>query len=166
METLSHIPLWVAVLFIGLVVLGLLQAKDRQVPLWRAAILPVAMMAYSLYGVISSFGLSVITIGLWLLGIAIAFGINRALQYPRHVVYRPEKKIYGLRGSFIPMILIMLIFWTKFLVGFGKGVHWDMVNTVGFTGAVSLSLGVFSGMFVAGGWRLFVLRRSNVTQDQ
>jgi len=163
METLSHIPLWVAGLFIGLVILGLLQARDRQVSLWRAAILPVVMMAYSLYGVISSFGLSVVTIGLWLLGIAIAFGINHMLRYPRHAVYDPVKKIYALRGSFIPMLLIMLIFWTKFLVGFGRGVRWDIVNTVGFTGAVSLCLGIFSGMFLAGGWRLFVLREPNIS---
>ena len=166
METLSHIPLWVAVLFIGLVILGLMQARDRQVPLWRAAILPVAMMVYSLYGVISSFGLSVITIVLWLLGIAIAFGINRTLRYPRHAAYSPDEKTYTIKGSYIPMLLIMLIFWTKFLVGFGKGVQWDMVNTVGFTGAVSLSLGIFSGMFVAGEWRLFVLRKPNVTPNQ
>lgn len=84
----------------------------------------------------------------------------------RHAAYRPDEETYTIKGSYIPMLLIMLIFWTKFLAGFGKGVQWDMVNTVGFTGAVSLSLGVFSGMFVAGGWRLFVLRRSNVTQDQ
>ena len=160
MQTLSHIPPWVAVLFIGLGVLGFLQARSRHVPLWRAIILPVAMIAYSLYGVISSFGFSTVTIGFWLLGVVLAFGINRMLQYPRHAIYDPNKRIYALEGSFIPMVLIVLIFWTKFLVGFGKGVNWDMVHTSGFAGAVSLSLGIFSGIFVAGGWRLFLLRTS------
>jgi len=161
MQMLSHIPLWVPVLFIGLVVLGFLQVRDRHVSLWRATILPVAMMVYSLYGVISSFGFSAVTIGLWLFGIAIAFGINCTFQYPRHAVYNPDKKVYEIKGSFIPMLLIMLIFWTKFLVGFGKGVQWDMVNTVVFMGVVSLCLGAFSGIFFAGGWRLLVLRELN-----
>lgn len=155
MKILSHIPLWVFILFFVLVVLGFSQNRDRYIPLWRASILPVAMLIYSLYGVISSFGVTTTTLGLWAVGIVVALIANIFLKYPRDAIFLPREKLYFIKGSLIPLLLIMLIFWTKFIIGFAKANKWEMLNSIDFIGCVSFCLGIFSGIFIAGGLRLF-----------
>lgn len=155
MKILSHIPLWVFILFFVLVALGLSQNRDRYISLWRASILPIAMLIYSLYGVISSFGVTTTTLDLWAVGIVVALIANTFLKYPRDVIFLPYKKLYFIKGSLIPLLLIMLIFWTKFIIGFAEANKWDMLNNIEFTGCTSLCLGIFSGIFIAGGLRLF-----------
>ncbi len=61
---LAHTPVWVWPLLAALLVLGALQARARQVTLLRATLLPVAMLALSLWGVISVFA-SASTLAAW-----------------------------------------------------------------------------------------------------
>ena len=55
-DILMHTPPWVWGLLAGLVALGLLQTRRRQVGLARAALLPAAMLAWSLWSVMAGFG--------------------------------------------------------------------------------------------------------------
>ncbi len=158
MKILSHIPLWVFILFFTLVALGLSQNKDRYIPLWRSNILALAMLSYSLYGIISSFGVNAATLSLWAVGIVVALTANIFLKYPKDAIFLPHKKLYLIRASLIPLLLIMLIFWTKFIIGFAIANKWNILNSMEFTGCVSLCLGIFSGMFIAGSLRLIDLK--------
>ena len=54
-QILTHTPLWVFGLFFGLVYLGYLQSRTRQVSRGRLIVLPLAMLAWSLYSVWSTF---------------------------------------------------------------------------------------------------------------
>ncbi len=54
-QILTHTPLWVFALFFGLVYLGYLQSRTRQVSRGRLIVLPLAMLAWSLYSVWSTF---------------------------------------------------------------------------------------------------------------
>lgn len=51
MQTLQHVPPWVYLLLIGLIVLGLLQTRTRQVRWQRLLGINVALIAMTLIGV-------------------------------------------------------------------------------------------------------------------
>lgn len=83
MEIISKTPIWVFILFIVLVIVGLLQLKDRNVSLQKAIILPISMICLSFYGLISAFGLEAKSIFCWLIGLIIAVLLNLLLKLPK-----------------------------------------------------------------------------------
>ncbi|NCB13808.1 MAG: hypothetical protein EOM78_19575, partial [Erysipelotrichia bacterium] len=115
-EIISHTPIWVFVLFFLLVIVGLFQLKDRNVSLQKATILPISMVCLSFYGLISAFGLEIKSIFCWLVGLIIAVLLNLLLKLPKDSTYDKKLKIFFIKGSIIPFILIMIIFFTKYSV--------------------------------------------------
>ena len=153
----QHIPIWVFILFFGLLFLGYLQTKIREISYMRALTLPSAMTIYSLYGAVSTFGFSIDIIGYWLSGILLAVALNTYFRYPKDAKYNAETKSFKIPGSYIPLILIMGIFFTKFFLGFAKARHLAALNDLGTIALVSALLGFFSGIFLASGlalWRI------------
>lgn len=59
-QILSHTPIWVFALFFVLLGFGLQQTRTRSVSIVPALQLPAGMIAYSLAGINSSFGLRTI----------------------------------------------------------------------------------------------------------
>ena len=64
-QILSHTPLWVFGLFFGLVYLGYVQSRTRQVSRSRLTMLPIAMLAWSLYSVWSTFDAHLTALAAW-----------------------------------------------------------------------------------------------------
>ena len=72
-QIISHTPTWVFGLFFGLLLLGLVQTKQRTVKRYTIYILPLAMFIFSGIGIASAFGFSGVTIVSWLLGITLLY---------------------------------------------------------------------------------------------
>ena len=71
-QILSHTPIWVYALFFVLLMFGLIQTRTRIVRKMPALLLPAGMLALSLWGIYSSFGLATILLAAWGMAIAIA----------------------------------------------------------------------------------------------
>ena len=78
-QIIMHAPLWVWPLLLGLVVLGLVQARDRSVPGPVVLALPVVMVAYSAYGLIATFGLDPRVLAAWGAGVAATIALNQSV---------------------------------------------------------------------------------------
>lgn len=154
MEIISKTPIWVFILFIVLVIVGLLQLKDRNVSLQKAIILPISMICLSFYGLISAFGLEVKSIFCWLIGLIIAVLLNLLLKLPKNSTYDTKLKIFFIKGSIIPFILIMSIFFTKYFVAVVIAKHLAILNELSFICGISFIYGVLSGLFFG---RIFIL---------
>ncbi len=156
-EILKHTPTWVFVLFFLLLVLGYFQSKPRIVSLGKVAILPVAMIALSFYGVWSAFGASVVGIAAWFAGVGLAVLFNQLRTSLQSVAYSKETKSFSIPGSWLPLALMMAIFFTKYVVGVVLARKLAFGDTPLFIGGVSLIYGFLSGMFFAkvlGLWRI------------
>jgi hypothetical protein len=156
-EILKHTPMWVFVLFFLLLVLGYFQSKPRIVSLGRVAVLPVVMIVLSLYGVWSAFGVSVSGIAAWFVGVGFAVFLNQLRTSPQGVAYSRETKSFVIPGSWLPLALMMAIFFTKYAVGVVLARKLSFGGTPLFIGGVSLIYGFLSGMFfsrVLGLWRI------------
>jgi hypothetical protein len=153
-EILSHTPIWVFVLFFVLLVVGLLQLKDRKISLQKAIILPISMIFLSFYGVISAFGLDIKSSLFWLVALIIGVLLNILFRLPRNSTYDKKEKTFSIKGSFIPFVLIMSIFLIKYIVGVVIAKELAILNEITFICSISFIYGLLSGFFLG---RIFVL---------
>lgn len=165
-EILNRTPPWVFVVFVALLVLGYFQSRDRSVKRGRVALLPVAMIVWSLFGVVSAFGMATSSLVLWTLGVAVAIGVGLKLAAPKGVTFFPEDNSFSVPGSWSPLILMMAIFFIKFGVGVVLARQLPVVDQPVFIGSIGFSFGFFSGLFLARAlvvWRAAPFRHQKLT---
>lgn len=157
-------PLWVWGLLAALVALGLSQARPRQVGLPRLLVLPLALGAFSLHGLVADFGGSPAVLGSWLVA-ALAMVLAVAPRpLPAGVAYDATMRRFALPGSWVPMLLILGIFLCKYTVGVSLAIQPALKAQAGYALAVALVSGIFSGLFAGRTLRLLraALRRQPV----
>ena len=145
---LSHTPRWVFAVLIVLLALGYQQSRDRTVNRTRLLFFPVAMLALSLAGVASSFGWTGLSLLAWALGLAIAAlpGLRPSLASASRP--RASEPVF-VPGSWWPLLLMLAIFSLRYVTGYAQARKLDMTLQPWFIGAISLSLGLISGAFLA-----------------
>ena len=136
---------------------GCVQSKDRVVSRGKVSLLPAAMIGLSFYGVVSAFAFSAVSLMCWVLGIGIAAWLGVMLAIPRGVTYSTETKLFSVPGSWLPLALMMAIFFTKYVVAVMLARRLSIAGEVTFIGSISLCYGLFSGLFLA---RALVIRRA------
>lgn len=146
-QIISHTPLWVFVLFFILLALGFLQTKQRIITLQRASILPIAMILLSCYGVFSAFGIHIFAFVLWLIGIGIAIILNQKMNCVNQVDFDKQSQQFKIKGSWQPLFLMMLIFFTKYAVGVITAKNLPLLHENYFIVLVSFLYGFISGAF-------------------
>lgn len=143
----ATIPVWPFAILAVLVALGWRQSRDRVVAPATLARVAAAMLALSLYGVIASFGASVVPVLTWALGFAAAVFLGGPVVAPRGMAR--EGDAVRVRGSWLPMGLMVGIFAAKFALGFAMGVGAHVVHETWFIALMSTAFGLFSGAFAA-----------------
>ena len=157
MQIILHTPKWVFAVFFLLLWLGARQLLANQVSLTRVTLMPVAMGGLSLYGVASVFGDSFGA----LLGWAAAAAVMAALvlQRPLHAAtrYDAATRQFDVAGSPVPLMLMMGIFLTKYVVGVAIAMHPELRHQSMFAIGVPVLYGAFSGIFMGRSLRLWKL---------
>lgn len=146
-EIVKRTPSWVFVLFFVLLALGYMQSKDRTISRGKVAILPSVMIGLSFYGVISAFGIAQVGLTFWLAGVSAGM-LGITFLAPRGVSYATETKLYTIKGSWIPLMLMMTIFFTKYTVGVIMARALPITHEPIFIGIVCLCYGLISGLFL------------------
>lgn len=149
LQILSHTPAWVFILFVVLLVFGLLQTRSRGVKQFLAYLLPTGMIILSLAGVQSSFGIEAMPIGLWAVGLIIVALVGYKFFPLKGVSYDARQRAFFIPGSWLPLVVIMAIFFTKYTVAVMHGLNNSLANDPVFEMALSLSYGCFSGYFAS-----------------
>lgn len=155
-------PLWVWGLLAALLALGLGQLRPREAGLPRVLLMPLGMAAFSVYGLASAFGTHPAgTLGAWLLAALLVAGASLlwSLQAPAGVRYYAGEARFHLPGSGVPLLLILGIFFTKYIVGVELALQPALVRDSAFTLQVAALYGVFNGIFLARAARLWRLTR-------
>jgi hypothetical protein len=147
-EILSHTPRWVFGLFFGLVYLGFVQSKIREVSITRLILLPLAMFMLSLYGVFTAFNSNPLGLACWLIAVCVGVATAMRLSDAKRVIYSSAAQTFTVPGSWLPLSLMMAIFFTKYAVGFSLAQHPELMVQVIFVGIASAAYGIFSGIFL------------------
>lgn len=160
---LRNAPLWVWGVLAALLILGLVQARDRKVSSLLILLLPAAMIPLSLYGVVASFGISFSALGAWAIGLGAALTLNELVFLgPRGVRYNGVDGRFEVPGSWVPLVLMLTIFSARFVFAATAAMNPSIVGAVTFIGCVSVTLGFCSGLFLSRAIRALSLRRGVV----
>jgi hypothetical protein len=150
-QILRNAPVWVWPLLAALIALGLSQRRDRSIPLPRATIVPVMMVGLSLLGTASASGVQSAALLAWAAGLAVGTMVADAAHLWRGITWLALERRLQVPGSWAPLVLILSIFATKFVVGALVSVQPGVTAVPGFGVAVGLAYGVLSGLFLARG---------------
>ncbi|MGH1459827.1 MAG: hypothetical protein ACRBBT_13105 [Paracoccaceae bacterium] len=147
-------PLWAWPLLVVLVLLGLRASRTRSSHVALVYALP-------LLGILSVRTVSELPHQnvIWLFFLA-AYLLGAALGHARqrhYLIARAGQRL-TLRGEWLTMSAMLLIFLANFVQGFMAAVVPDVAGSLGFAGGMAVLLGLFSGLF--GGRALYVFRRA------
>ena len=156
-QILQKTPVWVWALLAGLIALGYSQTRDRVVSQLRAMLMPMAMVALSVYGTVSAFGVSPAVLGLWLVTAALLASWIMQRPVPVNTRFDGAAKQYAIPGSWLPMIVILAIFLTKYAVGVSLAMRPSLAHDDVFPLVIGALYGVFSGFFAGRTVRLWRL---------
>ncbi|MFK0379122.1 DUF6622 family protein [Pandoraea sp. NPDC090278] len=145
---LSHVPIWVWGLLVALIAVGLLATRPRQKTVWQALTMPLAMTAFSIFGVVSTFATNVPALIAWCSAVVVTVALRAALGWWGNVRWDPASRRVHLPGSWLPLVWILSIFVAKFTVAVAVAIHPDLMKHGGFAAWVCLTYGTFSGIFL------------------
>jgi hypothetical protein len=154
MQILTHTPHWVFVIFALLLWLGSKQLFSGSVSLTRVTLLPVAMTGLSIYGVLSAFDSPVALLGWAVTGALLLFVVQQR-KAPEGTRYDVDARRFHLRGSAVPLLLMMGIFFTKYVVGVALAMHPELRHDAVLAVIVPSLYGAFSGIFAGRAARLW-----------
>jgi hypothetical protein len=147
-QILRGTPIWVYLLFFGLIALGYLQSKPRNLAPAMVAILPVALSVFSLTRVLAAFGPAPLGLFAWTAGTAAALLLNRARKQPAGARWSAATGTFHVPGSWVPLALMMAVFFARYALAVSLVIAPELVHSAGFTAAASFGFGLLSGMFI------------------
>lgn len=148
-QILSHTPAWVFALFVVLLAFGLMQTRTRRVRKLPALLLPAGMVALSLAGVQSSFGLRPLPLLAWAAALAVAALLGYRWFREDRVTYDAATATFFIPGSWAPLAVIMAIFLAKYAYAVMLAMKAEAIASALFVIAWSAIYGLLSGYFVA-----------------
>lgn len=158
---LSNTPPWVYGLFVLLLVFGLMQTRTRSVRRVPALLLPVGMVALSLAGIQSSFGLRLAPLAAWAVALATSAWVGLALFRDQRVAYDKGTRAYRVPGSWWPLLVIMAIFFAKYVYAVMQALKVGGITAPVLIVAMSALYGLLSGYFAARALNLVRLARAS-----
>ena len=144
-----------------LVFFGVVQSRTRQVGLGRVTILPVVLIGLSLSGIWSTFGRNEyagFAVAAWLAAVSAAVLANRFAKWPRNVVYTAATRTFLVEGSWLPLAVMMIIFFTRYAVTVTLAINPGLSSSPWLATGVSFAYGLMSGAFLARALRIFSAR--------
>ena len=163
---LKSTPLWVWGLLAALVALGSSQARSRTAGLGRITVVPAVMTTLSLLGTASTFGGSPLfgsVLLAWMTAAAASLAITATMAAPAGTVYDAASHRFRQPGSWVPMLLILGIFLTKYVGGVDLAMQPGLARDAQYTVTTAVLYGLFSGIFIGRAARLWRMayRRPN-----
>lgn len=153
-ELFSNTPLYAYWIFFSLLFVGILQTKERKQGLLRALIIPFILIFFSVYALFQDFSVSLLSISSWVIGILFIIIMKRFIKNQDNINYSSSNKVFTIKGSYIPLFLMMLLFFTKYSITVLQITSSSLLDSSLFIILLCLLYGIFTGVYIL---RLFVL---------
>ena len=156
-QIVTNTPRWVWLLLAALLWLGLSQALPRTASLKRITVMPLAMTGLSLFGTVTAFGAEPQVLLTWLSAASLSVALLIQRSPSEATRYDPASRRFTLPGSWVPLLLILGLFATKYVVGAVSTMQPALARETGFSLSFAMLYGGFSGVFLARAaqlWRL------------
>jgi hypothetical protein len=161
-QIVIHTPVWVWFLLAFLLYRGFIASLDREVAFRKTFIIPLVMLVLGMQGIVSGFGASLFAAPVWLAFLAMGSMLTWLRVDAAGIHAYPERGTVRLRGSWVPMMLMMSIFITKYVVGVMIAMHPELRQDAVFVATICALYGVFSGIFIGKLLRIVAVYRQSL----
>lgn len=141
-------PPWVWALLAFLIYRGIRAAAGREMPFRRIFIIPLVMLGLSLHGIGSTFGIGLMVLLTWLAAALVAGGLAWHFPDYRKIVAYPARGTLFQPGSWAPLLMMMGIFFTKYVVTVMLSMNPHYAQYSEFAVAICALYGLFNGIFI------------------
>lgn len=144
-QILSHTPLYVWAILAFLIWRGVVELRDREIAARRLFVLPLVMLALSLHDIALKFGFGAAALGAWLTGGAVAGLLAWKFGRTRVAADAAPGRVL-VRGSVVPLLVMMAIFLTKYVTSVALVVQPALAGQL--SAAICAVYGLFNGWFL------------------
>ena len=152
METLWQIlintPWWVYLLFAYLVLIGIKCSKTNITPMGKLFAIPVIFTVLSIDTLVSQVGVSTYSVSVWAIAILVGCGLGWYQIYRLAIEADKKNKLIKVPGTWSTLIIIMIIFFSKYYFGYETAAHPEVLHHKGFVFVMLGLSGVFTGLFI------------------
>ncbi|MET0519624.1 MAG: DUF6622 family protein [Burkholderiaceae bacterium] len=145
LTVLGHIPRWVWAILAFIVVMGLIQSRDRLMGRGRLMVLPLAWTAFGAWGVEQAFGLHTLPLLAWGAGLLIGLALLRRAGGPAGARFDGDSGRFFVPGSWLPLALMLAIFVAKFALGMSLAFQPELADLGPVQAGFSLVFGSIGG---------------------
>ena len=147
-QIVSHTPAYIWGILGFLVYRGVAASRDRSLTVRQVFILPVVMLVLGLQSTANGFGLESPAGAAWLTGLATGVAMVWQRAGKSYVLDRASGMVH-LRGSWLPMALMMTIFLGKFAMAVALATQPALRASLAFALPACALFGALSGAFMA-----------------
>jgi uncharacterized membrane protein len=145
-QIISHTPIYVWALLAFLMYRGFLASADRDISLLKLSVIPAVMLVLTLSGLNGRGALGAGVWGVWLVGMLAGAVLSWRLTSGDIAVNRAAGTVLQ-RGSWMPLVLMLAIFITKYTVAVMSAMHPELPHNLAFALAITTLFGLFNGIF-------------------
>lgn len=148
LQIITKIPLFVWPLFVILLLGGLRASKTSTVPIVSLLLIPFIFFCLSLFSFFGKYASDPLAIIFWFLSLGLGFSIGFFNMQRLRLQFDRKKKKVEMPGSWIPLMLSMSIFTSKFSIGMMSSMMPQLNGSLLFLGLelfATIILGVFAG---------------------
>lgn len=147
-QILKGTPIWVYIFFVYLLFVGFLATKTGVVHIAKLALLPVIFLFLSIETLVTHFAINGLSVSTWLIALAVGSLIGYLLVCRHNLRVDRKYLLLEMPGSWLTMILILIIFFGKYYAGYQMSVDPGAVMNT-HTEMVVLAVSAFcTGLFV------------------
>ncbi len=147
-QIIIHTPWWVYLLFAYLIFIGIKASKSRVTPFLKLLIAPIIFSWMSIDTLVGDVGSSSYANSIW--AIAILIGVFFGWLQLRLLKIQTDRKrlLIKMPGSWITLILILIIFFSKYYFGYSSAVQPSLLENTGYVFIMLAISGVCTGLFI------------------
>lgn len=146
-QILTQTPIYVWAILAFLIFRGVIALRTREVAMNKLFIIPIVMAVLSLVDVAAKFGLGGLGFAVWAATAAVTVALLARFGSARVAPAGTAGRVI-VRGSVLPLVLMMAIFVTKYVSSVAVVMKPALLADGGFTTVVCVLFGLFTGYFV------------------
>ena len=147
-DFLINIPWWVYLIFFYCIFIGIKSLKTSVIHISKFFIIPIIFIYLSLHTLLSSFSLNFFIIFTYIISLLVGIYLGVILLKRSKIIVDAKNKLIKVPGSWVTLVLILIIFFSKFFIGYELGVDPKIVSNKSFEVFLLVVSGVTSGMFL------------------
>jgi hypothetical protein len=148
LQIVANTPIWVWVLLVFLLLLGIRALRPATAPLWRVAILPAVFFVWGLFSLYQLHGLGPERVLPWAAALVAGIALGMLIAGLQPIRADKTRGLVRLAGGPLTLVLILLIFATKYEFGFLHATQPALFAEPRFWLAEIAISGVLAGMFM------------------